>query len=613
MVPAAAADWPHVRGPGYDARSTETGLVNGWGEAGPPVLWTRELGPGYSAFIVAGERAFTLFQTSGGMFLIALDAATGAEFWKERVDWPWQPGGMYPGPYASPTWFEGKVYYATPTGIVGCRRAEDGRSLWSVNVRERFGGGKGTEFGFASTPAVEGGRVYLPVGGPGAAMVALNADDGATLWAAGDDPASYCPAYPITLDGRRRVVGFLQNSLAVFDAESGTRVWRERVSSSYDEHSAWPLFDGERLMIASPFRVGAQTFRFTTTRPGIAATPGWGGRQLSNDVCSSLLHDGYVYGFDIQQLQASTHRASKGAFKCLEFATGNARWETADVGQASPLLADGKLILWTETGTLILAKASPEGYAELARARVLDGGGMCWAAPALSGKRLIVRNQKRAVCLYLGPPTDLDPNRPVHSLPGACGGFDWTRLAPKEPDFPNDAPVAGEIALWFASSIGILAVAAVAGVLLGRTGLRRKAGPMSTGIAFLLGAVGTTVAGARFDAFVLTWPVSLYVAFRVVLGVGLDRTAQGWRHRLAGRTALLLFVALCYGYYRLCIAIGYAAAWGFLAGFLPALPFAVLAQRAEGRTLRWVWECSAFVAFFWTSGLLPRWKDSLTE
>ena len=30
-------------------------------------------------------------------------------------------------------------------------------------------------------------------------MVALSAADGSTLWAAGDDPASYCPALPITL------------------------------------------------------------------------------------------------------------------------------------------------------------------------------------------------------------------------------------------------------------------------------------------------------------------------------------------------------------------------------------------------------------------------------
>jgi hypothetical protein len=405
---ATAADWPHIRGPSYDATSRETGLVDHWPEAGPPVLWTHELGPGYSAFVVAEGRAFTLFQTIGGMFLIALDVDTGAEIWKERVDMPWQQGGMYPGPYASPTWADGKVYYATPTGVVGCARSTDGRSLWTVNVREKFGS-RGTEFGYASTPTVEDGRVFLPVGGADAAMVALSALDGSTLWAGGDDPASYCPAYPITLDGRRLVAGFFQNSLVLFDSKTGQRIWRERLSTSYDEHAAWPLFDGRHLLIASPFRVGSQLFRFSTGESGITTKTIWSGRQFSNDVCSSILIDGFVYGFDIQQLQASTQRESRGALKCLDFLTGKLRWETSEVGQASILFADGKLIVWTETGVLILAKPSPVHFEEMARVKVLGGGGMCWSAPALSGKRLIVRDHKKAVCLYLGPPSDLDP------------------------------------------------------------------------------------------------------------------------------------------------------------------------------------------------------------
>jgi len=79
---AVAADWPHVRGPAYDAHSAETGLAARWPEVGPPVLWTRELGPGYSAFIVADGKAFTLYQTAAGMFLIALNADSGEEIWK---------------------------------------------------------------------------------------------------------------------------------------------------------------------------------------------------------------------------------------------------------------------------------------------------------------------------------------------------------------------------------------------------------------------------------------------------------------------------------------------------------------------------------------------------
>jgi hypothetical protein len=56
-----------------------------------------------------------------------------------------------------------------------------------------------------------------------------------------------------------------------------------------------------------------------------------------------------VNGNDIQQAQSSVHRASRGSFKCLEFATGNMRWESDAVGQTSIIHADGKMILWSET------------------------------------------------------------------------------------------------------------------------------------------------------------------------------------------------------------------------------------------------------------------------
>jgi hypothetical protein len=59
-VSPKVASWPHVRGPAYDAHSMEMGLVNSWPANGPPVLWTRELGPGYSAFVMADNRAFVL-------------------------------------------------------------------------------------------------------------------------------------------------------------------------------------------------------------------------------------------------------------------------------------------------------------------------------------------------------------------------------------------------------------------------------------------------------------------------------------------------------------------------------------------------------------------------
>src|SRR5205085_9550401 len=110
--------------------------------------------------------------------------------------------------------------YSSPTGLVGCLDAKTGNAIWSVNVREKFQG-KGFGFGYAITPTVEDDRVILPVGGPDASLVALHADDGRTLWQTGSDPASYCPVLPITFQGRRCVVGYLQTAFILVESATG--------------------------------------------------------------------------------------------------------------------------------------------------------------------------------------------------------------------------------------------------------------------------------------------------------------------------------------------------------------------------------------------------------
>lgn len=105
----------------------------------------------------------------------------------------------------------------------------------------------------------------------------------------------------------------------------------------------------------------------------------------------------------------------------------------------------------------------------------------------------------------------------------------------------------------------------------------------------------------------------LYVVFRLTLAVvvwaeAMPDRGRGWP-RLAARVAVLWFVAVCYGYYRLCLEVGYTMAWGFLAGFLPAAPAAVVAAKARRTWVRVIADAAGFVAYFWASGLLPGWKD----
>src|SRR5262249_9341238 len=126
LVASVRADWPHLRGPSFDGRSDETGLADAWPSDGPPRLWSRDLGQGYSGLIAADGKLFTQRQTLAGQYLLCLDPDSGKTVWESRYDWAWQPKGAYPGPYATPTWYRNKLYYSSPTGLVGCVDANRG-------------------------------------------------------------------------------------------------------------------------------------------------------------------------------------------------------------------------------------------------------------------------------------------------------------------------------------------------------------------------------------------------------------------------------------------------------------------------------------------------------
>ena len=606
----AQPNWPHLRGPNYDAVSTETGLVDHWPPGGPPVLWSIELGQGYSGFVVGNGRLFTQCQSKTSQFIVALNPDSGEEIWGTRIGPPWQPFGAYPGPYATPTWSNNRVYFTTPLGKAGCLDAADGHEIWSLNLRQQFGL-RGVDFGYAATPLIEDGKMILPVGGPNASVVALNVADGSTVWAAGDDLASYCPAYPITLDGRRAIVAYLQNALVIRDLATGEQLWRQRLSDQYDEHSAWPLFADPYLLVAAPFKHGARAFRLEAADNKIAAKTIWDGKPLSNDVSSSVLIGGHVYGFDLHQAQSSPNRASRGIFKCLDLKTGATKWETDQVGQATVLCAEGKLILLDDTGTLILAQASPDAYEELARAKVLADG-ICWTQPTLWNGRLFVRNQTRAVCLFLGTETVLDSKQPIVRSAPTKNRLDWSGLLPREPEFPHDAPLRSEVIRWFVWCVaGAFVPAALFAAAIARLGARSASKGAFLILSFALGAVGTTIFSDWADTFILTWPASLYVAFRAMLALAVRREKQSRTLliRLRSTAALALFLAICAGYYKLCAAIDFPIGWCFLIGFVPAAPASALAAKQKRWWLRWLLDALGFAIFFFFGGLLPEWKS----
>jgi hypothetical protein len=415
------------------------------------------------------------------------------------------------------------------------------------------------------------------------------------------------------------MVGYLQNSLLIVDARDGRVLHRRPLSTGYDEHSAWPLYREPDLVLTRPFRLSAECLRLQATPDDVVnARLQWSSNELANDIDSSVLVGEHIYGFDLKELQASRHRKSRGSFRCLAWATGKTAWSTDRVGHAAVLAADGKLFLLNDSGELILARADPERYTELGRARIFDGE-TCWTVPALDRGRLYLRSPSRLVCVQVGR----DEQAVTVSSQQAPSPSNWRLdsnwLLTREREYPNDAFSAREMLLWFAVCVLIFAAAALAtegGRWAVRRGLNRQM-PRTLpclGLAFVVSLLGPNLLSATFDTCLFTWPAALYAAFHATVWVGWwaqwqDKSSRaGWLARLT----LLLFLLVNYAFFELCRAVGMFVAWSFLVGFLPCLPFTLLAVRAEWKNQRsWLiaaWTLLAFATFFWSVQGFLVWK-----
>ena len=621
--PLEDRQWPQWRGSAHDGVAAGETLVDRFPEGGPPVLWVRELGQGYSGFAVAGGRAFTQTQSLYEQSLVCLDGDTGQTLWSYSYGWPYDGGGLYPGPRSTPTVSGQHVYFASPQGAVFCVTAERGQLVWSGDFNKRFGG-RGTDFGYSASPLVVDGLVILPVGGASASVVALDAASGRTVWKSGTKPASYSTPLPIEWRGQPLVIALLQNSMACFHLQTGELWWELPLSQGYDEHATAPIYREPYLLVTGPFHSGATLYELAAEGARCRPDDKWFSEKMSNDVASSVLVGDTLFGFDIREAQSRLHRPSRGDFRALDFMTGQVRWSSKEPGHAQIIAADGKLVLFNDRGEVILARASAEHYEELGRFAVFPDE-LCWSAPALADARLYMRTQTRAACLYLGR-EPLPPSRtpkPASDL-SRRSRFDPTLLVGGEREYPATLPQPADFARWFGWCFAALAF----GIALAGAGCltdRALDGPQSSDLPFArrpsvwiaaafwlwvlaFGAVGGAVINRCQDDYVFTWPLALWAAFQLAI-------SRSWavRHsplrswpRASSYGMGLSFVALCGLYFHLCRWLGLAIEWGFLTGFLAALPAAALvAWLTNGENRRPLAAAAAllasFACYYWSS------------
>lgn len=388
-VRSAANDWPQWRGPHRDGVSSETDLLTVWPDGGPKLLWEQKTGEGYSTVVVAKGRVFTMFQEQTNETVVCWDESTGKEHW--RFSYPARYTNQYgDGPRSTPTVAGDFVYTIGGTGIMHCLDAFSDkpakRDIWRKDLQAEFNA-EVPKWGFACSPLVEEGRVFIQPGGPnGNSLAALDAKTGAIVWKKNDDIASFSSPMPATFHGQRHILFFTGERLISVLPGTGEKLWDYAWPIEFQCNIATPIVVNDYVFISSGYGRGCAMLKIEnigdTWQPALV----YKNRKMRNHFSTCVRHQDHLFGFDDSNL------------KCMNLLTGEVRWTERGFDKGSVLLAGDQLIIHGENGIIALADAAPDRYREKSRFSFTTQRTACWSIPVVANGRLYVRDQHKLGC-----------------------------------------------------------------------------------------------------------------------------------------------------------------------------------------------------------------------
>ncbi len=379
---SAAAEWPHWLGPQRNGMVVDEAFTPKWVEAGgePRVRWEKDIGVGYTAVTVADGRAYTAGWRGGRTTLYCYDAKSGEEAWSfsfEMEKFDYLNSG---GPSGSITIEDGRAYNPTRDGRLYCHDAETGEVIWEKNLIHMLGV-KPAVWGVACSPIVLGDRIYMELG----RVVCLDKKTGDIVWKTDDYGSSYATPAPFTFKDKDYLAVFPHTGLYIVERETGKQVGHHPWTTENNIHAATPVVneDGSEVFITSGYNTGCAMLKFDGEGLEII----WEGKALRSQMPTSVLHNGYLYGYDMATL------------KCVDAKTGRTKWRQRGLGQGTAIAVNDSLLVLSDSGELITAPLTPDGFKPIARAKIIDEQNI-WTAPTISEGLVYCRGSKGTlVCI----------------------------------------------------------------------------------------------------------------------------------------------------------------------------------------------------------------------
>jgi outer membrane protein assembly factor BamB len=386
-VPRVTSDWPTWRGAQRTGISLETGLLRDWPEGGPKLAWqTSGMGVGFSTPAVAGGRVYLMGNRDGQELVLCLNARDqGKEIWSAILGPVRHEGAGYPGPRSTPTIDGDRVYVLGINGDLVCLDAKTGAGVWRRDLVGEFGGGI-PNWGYSESVLVDGPWVLCTPGGNQATIVALDKQNGKTVWSATvGDPAGYSSLIKAEIDGVKQYVQFTAKGIIGVNAADGAFLWRYDAPANGTANISTPVYLGNKVFAASGYGTGGGLVAVSHDAGVFDAKQVYFTKHMKNHHGGYVVVDGYLYGSD-----------DPGILTCMDLASGDVKWADRSCGKCAIVCADGLLYCRSEQGLVSLVEATPDGFHLHGQFEQPERSeAPSWPHPVVADGRLYLRDQDK--------------------------------------------------------------------------------------------------------------------------------------------------------------------------------------------------------------------------
>ena len=397
--------WPRFRGEHFDNKSrSPVPLIGSFPEEGPPIVWSVDLGEGHAGAAIYEGAVFVLDydEDERADILRCFALEDGREIWRRGyfINLKRNHGMSRTVPAVT----EDYVVTIGPRSHVMCVRRQDGEFLWGLNVEKEYN----SEIPLWYTgqcPLVDDGKAIIATGGS-ALVTARDLETGEKVWETpnpGGWQMSHSSIMPYTFRGEKMYVYSAYGGacgIAAGGPRAGEILWQ---TTAWNHQVVAPspvcLPDG-KIFLTAGYGAGSMVLQLDISagRYNVEVLREYEPSEgLASEQQTPVVFEGHLLGIlpkDAGPLRNQLVCVHPDDFTRVVWSSGS----TTRFGLGPYMIADNKLFIVSDDGTLTIARPSTREYIELDSYRVVEGHD-AWGPLALADGYMIMRDSKTMVCM----------------------------------------------------------------------------------------------------------------------------------------------------------------------------------------------------------------------